>query len=208
MKMIKIWSATVVLSAAVAFAGCITAEDTPDSPSVSQRNSELSGGAAQQHCVVSSNAQPIGGTAGPAGSVAPARCFATFQEAIFAATNGRVQLPSSVSREAMDDRMLNGNALIQNASFVIGIEFVDSNFQGATLTITNSVTCIGFTHTIASMPAGWNDVVSSAKAFSNCNHSVHFENSNFGGASIDCGAGCGFIGGALNDRTSSIRWNQ
>jgi hypothetical protein len=208
MKTVKISSSILSLLTVASLTSCIAAEDPQSAPSVGEHSSELARGAAQRHCVVASLAQPQDGATAGEANAAPAQCFETFPAAIAAATRGRVQLPPSATPETVDDRTLNGNAVTPSATFVIGIEFVDANFQGATLTITSSVTCSGFVHTISSMPSGWNDVISSAKAFSNCNNSFHFENINFGGAQVNCGTACGFVGSAMNDRTSSIRWTN
>lgn len=193
--------------------GCVIEGPTLTDPGPDEHRSVLTQGVARQaHCVVNSVAQPIGDTdmAAPSAAPGPAQCFDTFSDAMFAATGGRVRLPSAVTEDMLDDQILNGKSAATLASFVIGIEFVNRDFQGATLTITNAQTCLGFTQSLASMPAGWNDVVTSAKAFSNCNNSVHFENANFSssGAQINCGAACSFIGNAMNDRTSSIRWTN
>ena len=98
MKIMEFWSVALTLLTAAAFTGCITAEDTSGSPSVGEHDSELGKGIAKQHCVMSIMAQPTDGTTGTVGSVAPVQCFETFPEAIFAATNGRVQLPPSAIR--------------------------------------------------------------------------------------------------------------
>jgi hypothetical protein len=61
------------------------------------------------------------------------------------------------------------------------------------------------------MPAGWNDRVRSAAGNGNCVHFKHFENINFGGASIDCGPNfegdpCFGGMGVMTAQTSSLRW--
>lgn len=147
------------------------------------------------------------------------RCFQSFAQAISFATGGRVELPPEATPEDLDEAMLSGSrgaglsARTQQPSaspYVIGIEFVHSSFQGPTLTITSSVTCSGYSHSLGlgAFPAGWNDTISSALAFSNCNHSYHYEHDSQGGAVIDCGTACSYIGDAMNDRTSSLRWTQ
>jgi hypothetical protein len=50
---------------------------------------------------------------------------------------------------------------------------------------------------------GWDNTISSSQAFSSCNNSYHFEYS-FSGYYVNCGAGCSYIGGVMNERTSSL----
>ena len=138
-------------------------------------------------------------------------CFRTFSKAIEFATNGRVVLSEDATPETVTDEEINGPTVDQlgpAATFVVGIEYEHANFGGATLTISSGVTCSGYTLSLSSMPSGWNDVISSAKAYSYCNHSLHYEHVNFSGASIDCGTACSYVGAAMNDRTSSLKWWQ
>jgi hypothetical protein len=62
----------------------------------------------------------------------------------------------------------------------------------------------------ASMPAGWDNVISSQilVATGGCDHNYHYDGTNRTGALIDCayGVGCYYIGDAMNDRTSSQWW--
>lgn len=99
------------------------------------------------------------------------------------------------------------------ASTVVGQLYQHSNFAGAVLT--QSVTPNGYVCTattgdvdaqFASMPSGWNDVVSSFRGFSNCWVKI-YENSNFGGASFGYAGSSSFVGSAMNDRTSSVRYS-
>jgi hypothetical protein len=96
---------------------------------------------------------------------------------------------------------------------VLSIDYFDANFQGATLTwwANGLVSCNGFPNFFSNMPGGWNDVVSSYRDFANCNNNPHFENTNEnagGGALVNCGPTCGYVGDAMNDRTSSEEWGS
>lgn len=175
-----------------------------DERALEQSRDELSAAASldRPHCVVETIAvRP--GQALPAMSAPEPKCFSTFPEAIAHATKGAVQLRADATPEA-----LRPSLLAPSATFVIGVEWQHASYRGSSYTFTSGVTCAGYVHYVSSMPSGWNDIVSSAQAYSNCNHSVHFEHVNFAGASVDCGSSCSYIGGAMNDRTSSIRWYQ
>lgn len=148
------------------------------------------------HCVAA--ATPDGGE--DPGAVVPA-CFPTFAAAIFFATGGGVVLDEDFDASAITQDILSGAA---ESHIVVGIDYVDANYQGNTFTWTGHAECsatLGYSQ--SSMPAGWNDVISSAKAFANCNVYTHFEHSNFLGASVPCT--CATMG-VMNDQTSSERW--
>lgn len=166
-------------------------------------------GDALTHCVVRSHAvrdgEPLRPERLPA---AVPTCFPTFSAAIEFATRGRVRLPDTMTVEELDDDLLNGPDLGTLATYVIAIEYEHINYGGASYTITNGNTCHGYQHSISSMPSGWNDVISSARAYAGCNHSYHYEHINFVGAIVDCHGTCSWIGDAMNDRTSSIRWTN
>jgi len=133
-------------------------------------------------------------------------CFSTFSQAIEFATDGRVILPEDATPETVTDEEINGSIGDIGTTYVIGIEYEHSNYNGYTYTFTNSVTCNGYTHSFSRITGWWNDRISSARAYSDCNHSIHYEHSNFGGATRDCGTACSYIGDAMNDRTSSLKW--
>lgn len=209
MRSIKGFVTSLGIMVAAALTGCTTEDGPMDEPGVGEDSSELSqAGQRGAHCVAESVAQVKGEARPTELSVAPARCFDTFSDAIFAATNGRVRLPPSVTAKTVTEEMLRGDdASAALASYVIGIEYQHPNFQGATLTITSPVTCYGYNilFPYSSFPPGWNDSISSARAFSSCYYSYHYEN-NFSGAFVNCGTACSYIGDVMNERTSSITW--
>lgn len=144
-------------------------------------------------------------------------CHATFAAAISAATSGRVKLAASVRPQDLTPAML-GQTPSSGASIrpstttnVIAEEFVDDNYQGASLTVTTTggqcfSTQPNWDYALFSMPSGWNDVITSARNFFGCSRGEHYENINFGGAHVACRS-CANIGGAMNDRTSSIQYS-
>ena len=212
MRAFKSFVAAQGLMAAAVLTGCMAEEGTWDDQDVGEYSSELTQEGTQgPHCVVESVAQRQGEAPPTELDMAPARCFETFSDAIFAATDGRVRLAPSVTAQTVDEQTLRGGDMnAPLATFVIAIEYQHINFGGATMTITSSVTCDGYNHSFpfSSFPAGWNDIISSARAFSNCNNSYHYEHAGFGGAVVNCGSACSYVGNAMNDRTSSIFWTR
>jgi hypothetical protein len=202
-------TSALMLLGVAASTGCVAEEDT-QSQSMSEDSSESVRGIAKlPHCIANAVAQRQGEATPQQARVSPVQCFETFSDAISAATNGRVRLPPSATPSTVDEQTLNGGSAALFSNFVIGIEYADPDFRGASLTFTSGVTCDNFVIRAADLPSfGFNDVISSARAFSNCNNSFHYDDINFGGAVINCGAECSYIGGALNDRTSSIIWRN
>lgn len=95
------------------------------------------------------------------------------------------------------------------AGTVIGIEFQHSNMQGATYTITGN-TCTATTSDVdnwlSSLASGWNDVISSFRSYASCWTKL-YEHGNFGGATYGYTGDSSYVGDAMNDRASSIRWS-
>lgn len=139
------------------------------------------------------------------------RCFSTFAEAITAATKGRVRLEPSVQPGDLTDAMLVQNESLTGdvtaqSDAVIGIDYQDSGFRGNTYTWTGSDAngCRnGSTYAVPSMPNNWDNKVSSARGFTGCQSFIHYQDQNYGGASINCA--CSSMG-IMNDRTSSEQW--
>lgn len=131
------------------------------------------------------------------------RCFPTFAEAIYAATGGAVSLSPSTRPQQLTQSMLN----LPGTNTVIGVDYMDANYGGASLTWYESKDINGCTdgsyYTASSMPSGWNDDVSSAISYGGCKTYNHFENTNFGGAKLTCT--CATMG-VMNDQTSSEKW--
>ena len=162
------------------------------------------------HCVVDTVAVPEGAPfqENMAPSAAP-QCFQAFAEAIFAATGGAVSVPADTRPEDFNEQLLQASPR-PAASYVIGVEYQHADFKGWSRTYRSPRTCYGYVHYVPWVGADINDQISSAKAYSWCNHSVHYEHINFNrgtaGATRDCGSSCSYIGAAMNDKTSSIIW--
>jgi hypothetical protein len=160
----------------------------------------LAAGAAPsaQHCVA--RAIPADSTA-----AAVVTCYGTFAQSIRAATGGRVSLPATAAPGSVTPDQLNAGPLAPDTTYVLSIDYAGSNFTGNTLTWTQSSRCGSFQ--ASSMPSGWNDVVSSVAAYSNCANTL-YQNNNFGGATFRIGEN-GSAGnlGSMNNQTSSQKWS-
>jgi hypothetical protein len=133
-------------------------------------------------------------------------CFATFSEAIFAVTGGKVRLGNSVTPAQLTQAML-----APSSNVIIGIDcgwywsgtqcdplndrLVWYGASGCSPTIEYGV---------PTMPTGWNDRVDAAQAYSGCNQWNHFIDTYWSGTYVTCTCWGGM--GALNRQTSSERW--
>lgn len=166
-----------------------------------------SGGA---HCVIEPNAVSVDDK-GEQHVHLPTRatqCFPTFSQAIEFATDGRVRLAQGATLDDADKELTAIAQLPGATSYVIGVEYKDVNFGGASTTFAAPNNCTNYSFWWNTMPSGFDNVISSAKAYSYCTHSNHYENTYASGAVKDCGTGCSYIGDAMNDRTSSITWTK
>lgn len=199
----KIQSAAIAMSIIGTMSVCVMAVE-PERGADSQNAVEQE---KVRHCVVETIA--VGEGEPQPENVTPAdpRCFQTFSEAIFAATGGAVSVSPNAKPGDLNEQAMPSD-LQPAASYVIGIEYQHANYGGSSIVYRNAHTCNGYQHSVAFVGSGWNDRISSARAYSGCNHSVHYEHSNFGGALRDCGGACSYIGDAMNDKTSSIRWRR
>ncbi|MGH2792628.1 MAG: hypothetical protein ACRDJ0_16790 [Actinomycetota bacterium] len=155
--------------------------------------------------------------------VAPV-CFPTFSEALAFATNGALVVGAGFTPLDLTDAMLNQaeQQQVQDLAVettavatVIGIEYWNQNYDTSNYTYTASVNdsggCAGnTTWQIGYVGDFHNDKWSSAQNFQSCSRVPHFEHAQFnpnGGATRDCSP-CSYIGDAMNNRTSSIRWRD
>jgi Peptidase inhibitor family I36 len=152
-----------------------------------------------QYCTA--QAEPVGSMATP-----DATCYTTFSASIRAATGGRVRLPAAAKPGSVTPDEINAAAAAVTPAnvFVLSIDYKDINFGGATLTWTQSTACGSFQ--AASMPSGWNDVVSSVITESGCANTL-YKNINFGGTTFSIGRNSSAANlGSFNDQTSSEKW--
>lgn len=145
-------------------------------------------------------------------------CYDTFTEAINDATNGKItdaprNARTAVASAAFNNRInaiaqTKGQSAGQKASTVIEISYEHSSFQGASLTWETSGGCDNSSDVdwqAGSINGWWNDRISSFRTYANC-LSRHWEHSNFQGISTGYWGTTGYIGDAMNDKASSIKW--
>lgn len=189
------------LGVLMAITGCGGAVDG-NGTELSRHTQEL--GRTAQHCVSKAFAQqkdlPI-----PSKLPVPQfDCFETFADAISHASKGAVQLsadttPQTLTRE--DENRITASANI------IGMEYDAINFTGPTWIITSDVTCsMGYVIGTSATPPGWDNVISSARAYAGCNNAYHYENANFSGVASNCYSSCSFYSLLMDNQTSSIIW--
>ncbi len=210
------WQKVLRLGVGMAFiAGPALFVTTAGAQSVRPASSPLSlpFSASTPHCVI--QLDPV--LLGQKSSIATSRgCYATFPEAISAATGGRVHLPANISGSQLTPAMLqpaqSGASPLSSTcdpgcgGTVIGIDWMNANYLGDTLTYTtnNSAGCSqGANFYFSSMPSGWNDDVSSAHSYQSCFNFEHFYDVGFGYPMYDCPPSCANMG-AANDQTSSV----
>jgi len=148
----------------------------------------------------------------------PTACFDSFTEAISRATGGRVSDAPGSPRTAMRDvgfeAKLNAAAAQSSrvgisADTVISIEYMEPDFGGAAQIWSANDGCNDTLNNVdhESSTVNWAvNQISSYRSYANC-WVKHYENPGFGGASIGYLPTRSYIGDAMNDRTSSIRWS-
>ena len=94
------------------------------------------------------------------------------------------------------------------SSAVLGIDYADANYQGGTLTLAARTGCdnnLDVDWQFATLPASWNDRISSVRSYSNCLQRL-FRDVNFGTGITPMLASSPWVGAAANDLASSIRF--
>jgi hypothetical protein len=181
-----------------------TSGDTSESATAAARPPATAG----PHCVLA------------AGSGQALHCFATFRAAIAYGTGGRItDAPLSAAAAARDPefaakaRASNAAATssaIAAASVLLGTEYADADFRGGSLNLFGTGSCDNSSDAdfrFGSLPAGWNDRITSFKSFSNCAQQL-FRSVNFtGGALTIVIRSLANVGAAANDQASSVTFN-
>lgn len=131
-------------------------------------------------------------------------CYSTFAASIRAATSGRISLPASARPGSVTPDQLNAGPAVPNTTYVLSIDWADTNFTGPSLAWEQTSKCGSFQ--ASSMPPGWNDVVESVETFSGCANTL-YENIDFGGTTFSIGRDSSASTlGSFNDKTSSEKW--
>ena len=146
-----------------------------------------------------------------------AQCFGTYRAAVAYGTGGRVShAPVSARAAALDPAFARTMSALAAAtpkvaaSTLLGTEYADANFSGASLSLFGAGRCDNSSDAdfrFASLPAGWNDRITSFRSFSNCAQQL-FRNTNFGGGSLTIIiSSLANVGAAANDQASSLTFN-
>lgn len=164
-----------------------------------------------RHCLV--HMEP-GDPAGPA-KVGAMTCYKSISEVMLAATDGRVALPAATRASEVNDALLLSAgydpAAASFASILIGIDYANPYYGGASLTWTAPYGCYdpytgnNFSWFASSMPFGWDNVVSSAQTFSNCRSTVFYDYAYNSGLSVSYGCDVPWIDW-LDNGASSRAW--
>ena len=143
----------------------------------------------------------------PDGQAPAMDCFATFAQAIAAATTGRVQLPPNAAPSLLPAADVDAAGNVDDSpstTVIIGIDFTGTSYSGSSLTWYQSAGCGSYQ--ASSMPAGWNDVIESVANYSGCGTTL-YQNINFGGSTFSVGIdGSAPTLGSFNDEASSQKW--
>ncbi len=142
---------------------------------------------------------PANENSGSASQILETACFDTFSQAMQAATLGRGELDPSTRPQDVTDEMLTGDndgVTVAAMQVVIGIDYDYASYGGSSYTwVANDYGCSAtIQYGVTIMPAGWDNRVSSAKGYSNCNYDYHYQNTNYNGSSIACHDACPSMG--------------
>lgn len=173
------------------------------------RDEDLAAAPGGDHCIVEATAVPDGVDPNTVQAADKAvTCFPTFAEAIFTVSGERIA--DDVTPETYEPATHIADAPgTPRSKYVHGVEYQYDNWGGKSLTIYGSGTCLTASWTLNEFSdPWWDNRVTSARAYSGCKHSYHYENKYLGGAVKDCGTSCWYVGAALQNRTSSIRWTK
>jgi hypothetical protein len=163
-------------------------------------------GGSGAHCVV--QLRPAKGLA--RSSVVAKHCFHRLAAAVRYATGAHLSTAASPQLAAKTLRqaaLRPASRFSPDSQRVIGIEYKNADFGGASFTFTGSSACTGGIHyDIPNTHAyGFGDNISSARTYANC-AGVHYEDKYFGGNSIYVYGSQAYFG-SMNDETSSIRFS-
>ncbi len=186
----------VSIAGLVLYAGSAAASASPSHQAHRSQAALPRAASGGQSCVAT--ALPDGDSNPP-----PMTCYNTFAQAIEAATGGRVHLPASATPGSISISQLNAGAT-PDTTYVLSIDYKNADYVSPSLTWTQSSQCGNFQ--AASMPSGWNDVVSSIATYNGC-AVTEFKNINFGGTTFSVGRNSQVASlGSFNDSTSSEKW--
>ena len=132
-------------------------------------------------------------------------CFPTLSAAIFAATDGVVALPADTTPDSLQE-----SALAAAATRLIGIDYDGRNYRGTTSVwyARNNYGCFGGFSYKANMPAYFNNRLSSTRGFGGCTRNTSYDGYWQRGDWVRCFSSCSYVGGFMDNRASSKRWQR
>ncbi len=187
--------AALITSAAMAGSNPESAEDSePAEISAASVSAPASAG---KHCVgeLSEGASESG--------IVTESCYKTFAAAMAAATDNTIVLAHDAQPQSVRDA-----DIAAAATTVIGIDYDGTYYSGASYTwyVRNAYGCRGGRTYNANMPSSFNNRLSSTSGFNGCRRNTSFDLRNSRGDWVRCAPNCVYIGGFLDNRTSSKRW--
>lgn len=168
-------------------------------------------GAPGGHCVY--RLVPIGPGVEPGAVEAAIQeegCYATLEDALSVGTGLDVDLADGVTVASLTQETLDasvGDGLVAAADVLLGTEYNEGNYFGASASYYASSGCANTTWEVSYVGNSWNDLFESGKGFGTCDRNRKFEHSDFGGRSILCTPNCSDYGQVRN-RVSSLRWRN
>lgn len=93
------------------------------------------------------------------------------------------------------------------ASYLLATLYTGANYAGSSLGLKDSTPCdtnSDVDHSVASLPAGFADEISSFKGTNNCQVKL-FQNINYTGSTVGPAASMSYVGDAMNDQASSVQ---
>lgn len=150
----------------------------------------------ETHCVVNVVDQAVDGEL----ITGPVRCYATFAEAMYDASNGTLALAEDTTGS---DVFAGGVQAVQVASFAIGIHYDGASGTGSSITVSGSGCTGGFWNT----GSAWANRISSS--WNGCGRLRHWDLPTQGGASENTfGAGTTDNLTSLNNKVESVSYHS
>jgi hypothetical protein len=161
---------------------------------------ETSAAPAARHCVA--EIAPAAENAKES-AVGAASCYKTFAAAMAAATDNTVVLSPDATPQSVSEA-----DIAPAATRVIGIDYDGTYYTGGSYIwyARNIYGCFGGRSYRANMPSYFNNRLSSTRGFNGCRRNTSYDGYYQTGYWVRCFANCVYIGGVLNNRTSSKRW--
>lgn len=121
---------------------------------------------------------------GPEASITKETCFTSFAEAVRFAT-GRTDIPDGVQPADLTEEMVSPSAgRGVETTYLLGIDHESSPYSGDSKLWQASASCVGHNWQVSTLVGtGWNERISSAQGWSDCDIFRHWENPGYDGAS-------------------------